>query len=429
MHLSRCLPTPFQRPVLRSVRTGLLGTVGLGHPRELLSASLRFADYDPAACNPGWEVDDRTRSTLIRTIDATPQAPTVAVARLQRQPLTHTFTELAQAVRERGLQGRRRGFYIAVFSGLVLALGGVATGMILLGDSWLQLLMAGALGVIFTQLAFLGHEASHRQIFESGKANDRSGRVLATALVGISYSWWMNKHSRHHANPNKIGKDPDIEVDTISFVEHTAVTQTGLLAWITRRQGYLFFPLLLLEGLNLHVKSIRTLASRSKVQGRWSELSMLTGRFVVYFGLIFWLLPFGMAVAFIGVQLAVFGLYMGATFAPNHKGMPIVPADIKLDFLSKQVRTSRNVSGGWWATVLMGGLNYQIEHHLFPSMPRPQLAAARRLVREYCRSHDVPYTEMSLVASYGAVINYLNRVGLAARDPFDCPLARQIRPS
>ncbi|HEY5847372.1 MAG TPA: acyl-CoA desaturase [Microlunatus sp.] len=353
----------------------------------------------------------------------------MAVARLQRQPLTHTFTELAQAVRERGLQGRRRGFYLAVFSGLVLALGGVATGMILLGDSWLQLLMAGALGVIFTQLAFLGHEASHRQIFESGKANDRSGRVLATALVGISYSWWMNKHSRHHANPNKIGKDPDIEVDTISFVEHTAATQKGLLAWITRRQGYLFFPLLLLEGLNLHVKSIRTLASRSKVQGRWSELSMLTARFVIYFGLIFWLLPFGMALAFIGVQLAVFGLYMGATFAPNHKGMPIVPADIKLDFLSKQVRTSRNVSGGWWATVLMGGLNYQIEHHLFPSMPRPQLAAARQLVREYCRSHDVPYTEMSLLASYGAVINYLNRVGLAARDPFDCPLARQMRPS
>ena len=54
-------------------------------------------------------------------------------------------------------------------------------------------------------------------------------------------------------------------------------------------------------------------------------------------------LPFGMACAFLGVQLAVFGLYMGASFAPNHKGMPIVPAGVKMDFFSKQVRTSRNI--------------------------------------------------------------------------------------
>jgi fatty acid desaturase len=235
--------------------------------------------------------------------------------------------------------------------------------------------------VIFTQFAFLGHEASHRQIFESGRANDRSGLVLA-ALVGMSYGWWMNKHSRHHANPNKIGKDPDIAADTVSFLEESAVTRRGVLAWITRRQGYLFFPLLLLEGVNLHVKSILSLSASMPVKGRWIELIMLAARFLIYFGLIFWLLPFGMAWAFIGVQLAVFGLYMGATFAPNHKGMPIVPADVKLDFLSKQVRTSRNISGGWWATILMGGLNYQIEHHLFPSMPRPHLRAARILPQQ-----------------------------------------------
>src|SRR5215211_5146084 len=181
-----------------------------------------------------------------------------------------------------------------IFVVLLLALAGSATGMILLDDSWLQLLLAGALGVIFTQFAFLGHEASHRQIFESGPANDHSGRVLA-ALVGISYGWWMNKHSRHHANPNKIGKDPDIEVDTVSFLEESAAARTGVLAWITRRQGYLFFPLLLLEGLNLHIKSFRSLLSRSPVKGRWTEVGILAGRFAIYFGVIFWLLPFGMA--------------------------------------------------------------------------------------------------------------------------------------
>ncbi len=77
--------------------------------------------------------------------------------------------------------------------------------------------------------------------------------------------------------------------------------------------------------------------------------------------------------------------------------------------------------------VLMGGLNHQIEHHLFPSMPRPHLARARLLVREHCAAHDLPYTETSLVRSYGIVVAYLNRVGLAARDPFDCPMRREMR--
>jgi fatty acid desaturase len=370
----------------------------------------------------GWEVDDRIRGTAISTLEFSG-----ATARLGKQPFTHTFIELAQAIRRKGLQDRRPGFYLMIFAILVLALAGSATGMILLEDSWLQLLLAGALGVIFTQVAFLGHEASHRQIFQSGQANDRAGQVLA-ALVGLSYGWWMNKHNRHHANPNKIGKDPDIESDTVAFLDETAATRRGVRAWFTRRQGYMFFPLLMLEGLNLHVKAITRLSSRSPVKGRWIEVGMLAGRFVIYFGLVFWLLPFGMAWAFIGVQLAVFGLYMGATFAPNHKGMPIVPADIKLDFLSKQVRTSRNITGGWWATILMGGLNYQIEHHLFPSMPRPHLRAARALVREHCRSNDIPYVETSLLSSYRTVISYLNRVGLAARDPFDCPLASRLRP-
>jgi fatty acid desaturase len=74
----------------------------------------------------------------------------------------------------------------------------------------------------------------------------------------------------------------------------------------------------------------------------------------------------------------------------------------------------------------MGGLNYQIEHHLFPSMARPNLRKARLLVRQHCQTNDVPYTETTLVRSYGIVVRYLNRVGLAARDPFDCPLAGQL---
>lgn len=342
-------------------------------------------------------------------------------------PLTRAYTQVSQVVRDAGLLRRARRFYALVGLAIAVGFAGCITGMILLGDSWFQLLIAAALGILFTQAAFLAHEAAHRQILTTGPANDRLARVLAGGIVGMSYAWWDSKHSRHHANPNRVGKDPDIEVDTISFLEEDAAQARGLRRLITRKQGWLFFPLLTLEGLNLHFLSVRYLFSRTPVKGRWIELGLIAARFAVVLVPIFLLMPLGMAFAFLGVQLAVFGLYMGASFAPNHKGMPVVARDAKLDFFSKQVRTSRNIRGGWWATWLMGGLNYQVEHHLFPSMARPHLAQARTVVHDYCLSHDIPYTETSLWRSYAIVIDYLNRVGLAARDPFDCPMTAQYR--
>jgi fatty acid desaturase len=349
--------------------------------------------------------------------------PRRGAAREEIAKRTRSFTELAQSVRGAGLNDRTHWFYLALFGGLVLALGGAVTGFVLLQDSWFQLLIAGALGILFTQFAFLGHEASHRQVLTSGPANDRLGRVLSNVFVGISYSWWMNKHTRHHGNPNRIGKDPDIALGNIAFTPEDASSATGFRAWVIRRQGWLFYPLLILVGLDLHQASIRSLFERRKIQGRGVEIAMIAARFTVYLGVIFWLLPIGMAFAFIGVQLAVFGFYMGASFAPNHIGMPIVPADTRLDFLDKQVLTSRNVSGGWWMTALMGGLNYQIEHHLFPSMPRPHLRQARALVRQHCREHDVTYTETNLAEALTIVVRYMNDVGLAASRTFRCSAA------
>lgn len=341
-------------------------------------------------------------------------------------PIARAYTQVSQVVRELGLLRRTPWFYAAVGGVIALGFGGAITGFVLLGDSWFQLLIAAALGILFTQVAFLAHEAAHRQILASGPANDRLARVLG-GIVGMSYSWWDSKHSRHHANPNRVGKDPDIEVDTISFLETDAAASRGVVRMITRKQGWFFFPLLTLEGLNLYALSFRHLLSRRPIKGRWTELGILSLRFGVVLVPIFLFLPLGMAFAFFGVMVAVFGVYMGASFAPNHKGMPIIAPDAKLDFFSKQVRTSRNVAGGWWATWLMGGLNYQVEHHLFPSMSRLHLAQAREIVRDYCATHDVPYTETSLWQSYAIVIDYLNRVGLAARDPFDCPMAAEYR--
>lgn len=172
------------------------------------------------------------------------------------------------------------------------------------------------------------------------------GRVLATFFVGISDAWWMTKHTRHHGNPNQVGKDPGIRPRIISYRDEDAATRTGPITWITRRHGWFIFPLLLLFGIELHRASLHGLFARRPVKGRALEVTLLTTRVTIYLGLLFWLLPFGMAWAFLGVQLAVFGVYMGTSFAPNHIAMSIVPADAGLDLLDKEVLAPRNVRGG-----------------------------------------------------------------------------------
>jgi fatty acid desaturase len=79
------------------------------------------------------------------------------------------------------------------------------------------------------------------------------------------------------------------------------------------------------------------------------------------------------------------------------------------------VLTTRNVRGGLVTDFLLGGLNYQVEHHLFPNMPRPNLRKAQPLIRSYCQQLDVAYTEVSLGASYAAALRYLHAVGKPLR--------------
>ncbi|WP_406239574.1 fatty acid desaturase [Nocardia sp. NBC_01009] len=162
--------------------------------------------------------------------------------------------------------------------------------------------------------------------------------------------------------------------------QRQARSSRGLPRLIGRAQAFLFFPLLLLEGLNLHVAGVRALRNRS-VKHRGLEGALLFGHFTTYSAALFAALPADKAFAFLAVHQGLFGLYMGCIFAPNHKGMPTLTGDDRPDYLRRQVLTSRNVRGGVLTDLALGGLNYQIEHHLFPSMPtrrRLQVQRARR---------------------------------------------------
>lgn len=336
------------------------------------------------------------------------------------------FSGLAQRVREHGLLRRRYGYYWTKLIAAPVVLIACLVAFVWIGDTWWQLFTAAVLAIVFTQIAFLGHDAAHRQIFVSGRWNDWISLILGDLLVGMSYGWWQHKHTRHHANPNKMGSDPDIELPVIAVTPESAAREhSPLISWLRAHQGLAFFPILLLEGLSLHASSVRRVFTRGRLERRSVEIVFLSVRMIGYLVLVFLVLSPGIAFVFLAVQLGLFGFYMGVAFAPNHKGMPVVPSGVTLDFLRRQVMMSRDVSGSRFVDVLLGGLNYQVEHHLFPSMPRPHLRRAAPVVEAYCRELGVPYTRIGLFASYGIVVRYINRVGLGERDVFSCPLMEQ----
>ena len=351
-----------------------------------------------------------------------------ASADLRKASAVSTYTALADQIRSAGLLRRRYGYYWTKLIALPFVVF-VTLGLFFwIGNTWWQLFTAAVIGILFGQLAFLGHDAAHRQIFVSGRMNDWTSLIIADLLVGMSYGWWRHKHSRHHANPNKPGADPDLDLPIIAVTpERARSARNPLTRWAMSHQGAFFFPLLLFEGVSLHASSVRRVFSREPVDRRWWEIAMISVRLIGFTTLVFIVLAPLTALVFLVVQLAVFGFYMGASFAPNHKGMPLISPGAKIDFLRKQAETSRDIRGSRLLDIAMGGLNYQIEHHLFPSMPRPHLRRAAVIVRAYCDAHDVRYTSTSLFASYATVVRYINRVGLGERDPFDCPMIAQRR--
>jgi fatty acid desaturase len=324
------------------------------------------------------------------------------------------YADLMRRVKQAGLLDRRPGYYLTKIgvTGALLAAGW--TAFALLGDTWWQLVTAGFLALVFAQIGFLGHDAGHRQIFRSKRANYVVGLLHGNLAIGLSYGWWVDKHNRHHAHPNQEGKDPDIDIGALAFTAGQAGTKRGVTRFIARHQRYLFFPLLTLEAVQLRVSSFRALIGPNMRNRAW-EAVMFGAHVVCYVGAVLLVLPPLKAAVFIVVQQAMFGVYLGCSFAPNHKGMPMLDAADQTDFLRRQVLTSRNVRGGRLVDFALGSLNYQIEHHLFPSMPRPNLRRAQPLIRAFCHQHGLQYSETTLLRSYAQALQHLHEVGRPLR--------------
>lgn len=332
------------------------------------------------------------------------------------QSYNKLYANLKALVKEQGLLKRQPRYYAYAFAEPLIGLAASVTFLLLVESFWLQLLNAMFLSLVFVRMGFVMHDAGHRQIFTKPRPNDFAGLIYANLLLGSSISGWRIRHNLHHASTNELGVDPTLEIPVWAWIEDQMENQSELFQFIMKYQAYTFFPILSLSAFFQSIAAFRDVLFSPKVQDRVVQAIFLVVHYVLYFGLLFTALPWWQATIFFLFQFLFTGLHLGLSFAPNHKGMPIVDPNHGMDFLYVQLITTRNVRPSLLTDYLYGCLNYQVEHHLFPGMPRNNLGKARVIVKAFCEKHEIPYYETGVVQSYREILDYMHEVGAPVRD-------------
>lgn len=346
------------------------------------------------------------------------------------------YGELLTRIKNEGLLNKTPSYYIKMFS--VITLLSLATwgGMFAIAymtTGWWHLLFLPSIilhGVWTAQYAFMGHELAHQQVFQSKKMNEIGGMIVANLFAGLSYGFWLQKHNRHHGKPNMIDSDPDINLRVIAFSTEQKYQKPSTERLLTRHQGWLFPALVFFTAFDLLLDSFKSLG-RTTGRGhenRFIEGAMLLARLVFPLAMFSFMMPLWAAPIAWFVYMLAFGAFMGTAFAVNHIGMPLVEKGSRVGFFERQVLTSRNIKPNFFNNFMLGGLGLQVEHHLFPSMARPHLRKASKIVKAYCEEINIKYTEMSFPKGFAEVVIYLQKVGSAKDiDPFICPLVASMR--
>lgn len=325
------------------------------------------------------------------------------------------YVELKQLIKQAALLNKQPVYYTFKITATIAMLAISVTLLLLFKDSWFQLFNAAFFALASAQIGFLGHDAGHRQVFHKTWQNNLMTQLFGNLLIGMGNDWWLDKHNRHHSHPNELDMDPDIDFPIIAFTEEDALKKRSYQRFIVKYQAFFFLPILSLVGIDLQIRSVRFLIER-KSNHTLLEGLLLTLHYLLILGLLLFTLNPWQALAFFVLYELLFGLFLGSAFAPNHKGMPVIGKNCSLNFLHRQVITSRNVESSPFNDFWYGGLNYQVEHHLFPSMPRNNLKKAQRIVKTYCQAHGIPYYETNIRQSYKEILGFLHSVSSCLRD-------------
>jgi linoleoyl-CoA desaturase len=323
----------------------------------------------------------------------------------------------------------RRAGYLRLYAKALIAIGLIAV-------SW-TLLLFGSPGLVLTPLAFVGlvlgavltgfciqHDANHGASFRTTRYNHLLGWT-ADALLGISsYAWRVRHNVAHHTYTNVDGHDSDITQMPIARLVPAQASKP----WYRFQHVYIW-PLYSLMGLRLQTYGDFAAVRRGSIgcsalrrPRRWDLAGFIAGK-AIFFG---WALliplllyPWWIVLpSFIGVSL-VLSLVMVVIFQLAHCVEETTSPS------ADELRAHRQV----WAvhqvettadfcpsnpvlTWFLGGLNYQIEHHLFPRTPHTHYPQIARIVRRKAAEHGVHYTvQASLRGALRSHARHLRSMG------------------
>lgn len=304
----------------------------------------------------------------------------------------------------------------------------IATNM----TSWSALFVAAFLMALFwQQCGWLAHDFLHHQVFTNRQFNNAVGLLVGNIFQGYSVAWWKNKHNHHHAVPNvtdtPAGGDPDIATMPILFWSEKVFEGEkldDLPKWMLRNQGVLYFPILCMARISWLMQSFlyQLPTPNPHVTSKrmyYTEVITLIIHHIWWLAVVLQVCLNSSVVkgiAFAAAAQALGGVLLGVVFAVGHNAMDVLTYEEMraVDFIRLQVRTSRNVDPNWFSNWFTGGLNYQVEHHIFPTVPRHHLPAVAKMLREFCLKHSIPYTSETLLEGNKAVCHILHTVSKAA---------------
>jgi len=320
----------------------------------------------------------------------------------------HAYAELRQAVVAEGILNRSYGYYalvlLFVFTGFFFSFYNLY-----IHNSYLTLFYWCLFFSFFAvQLGGFMHDTGHRAVFKSSKINDALGYAVCTMLA-LRFRNWKVKHNMHHAHPNQEEADTDIEIPFFFTEERYRKNSQGLRAFIRKYQAYLFYPIGSLVAFSMRITAFRDYKKNVAKEQPW-EIILFFASLFIWFVLPFLLFEPLKAMFIILVVNLAMGFYLMNIFAPNHKGMVEIGKGVKLSFVEQQIITARNINSHWLTDFIYMGLNYQIEHHLFPNCPRNKLKYLTPLVKKLCRTRRLGYTNVSVFESSKIILTELNSV-------------------
>ncbi|MFT5590820.1 MAG: fatty acid desaturase [Bradyrhizobium sp.] len=290
----------------------------------------------------------------------------------------------------------------------------LATAWLAAPSFWLLAGVYTAIALLLAQCAFIGHNAGHGAVSRHDRLNRVLGQVSMTLLTGLAFDEWITRHRAHHRFCQDEDQDPDLMVEfVVSLTDASQRRKTPFGRFLTRYQTTHIWLLSLLFGHSQRCLS-QAAVLRNPRRYRLDSLTLLLHG-VLWFGIPCGMLgvPFPLALLTYLIPLTLLGPYLAAIFWVNHMGMPLIKKVSDFSFLEHQTVTSRTIVNAPRWDWLFGGLNFQIEHHLFPKVPSHRLAAVQSIVRHHFEKQGIAYNGVSWRAAVCAIQAHLRRIASA----------------